>query len=59
LIYFIFVTDTTVTLTPRPMTSTVSSGAGSLCSNGGVLVGDICNCPSGYSGALCSEKNGE
>lgn len=50
--------ESTVTLTTRP-TTTTTLGPSTNCLNGGVYVDGICNCPSGYSGPLCGEKNGK
>lgn len=56
---FSFVTDTTVTLTTRPTTTVPNAATPPLCLNGGVLVGSICNCPSGYGGSFCEQKLGK
>lgn len=46
--------DTTGPLTCSPTTN--PSGP-SPCLNSGVFVNNICHCPSGYSGAVCQDKN--
>jgi hypothetical protein len=58
---FIFVIDTTATLTPRPTTTTAAGSVvtSSPCLYGGVLFNGICNCPSGYGGAFCETLYGK
>ncbi|CAF1273525.1 unnamed protein product [Adineta steineri] len=46
--------DTTVPLTGS---STTYPSTSSACLNGGVFIGGICHCPSGYSGAICQDKS--
>ena len=40
-------------------TTTTQAPTAPPCSNGGVLVGTLCNCPSGFSGPFCQIRNGK
>ncbi len=53
--------DVAVTLTSTASTtpSTNVPIIPSPCSNGGYLVDNICNCPSGFSGTFCEQKSGK
>jgi len=49
--------DVAVTLTTRPTTTQAPTPAPSPCVNGGVFANGVCNCPSGYTGAVCAAKD--
>lgn len=58
---FFIIIDPLVTLTTAPTTTTTTAATGGQgpCLNGGIFVFGSCHCPSGYTGALCSVRNGK